>query len=97
MENAADKYRARLSVDATDDRIWANRAACFSRLRRFDGRCATRSTAVSLRARAGPGPIIGLRSAGVRAGGAAGDAARAVRDAGRSWIATRRRGGTWSR
>ena len=36
MENAADKYRAALAWDATDDRIWANRAACFSRLRRFD-------------------------------------------------------------
>ena len=36
MENAADKYRAALAWDATDPRIWANRAACFSRLRRFD-------------------------------------------------------------
>ena len=34
--NAADKYRAALAWDATDARIWANRAACFSRLRRFD-------------------------------------------------------------
>ena len=34
--SAADKYRAALSWDATDPRIWANRAACFSRLRRFD-------------------------------------------------------------
>ena len=34
--NAAAKYRAALSWDATDPRIWANRAACFSRLRRFD-------------------------------------------------------------
>ena len=36
MENAADKYRAALAWDATDPRIWANRAACFSRRRRFD-------------------------------------------------------------
>ena len=34
--NAADKYRAALAWDATDPRIWANRAACFSRRGRFD-------------------------------------------------------------
>jgi tetratricopeptide (TPR) repeat protein len=34
--SAADKYRAALAWDPTDPRIWANRAACFSRRGRFD-------------------------------------------------------------
>ena len=49
--SAAEKYRAALSWDATDPRIWANRAACFSRLRRFDEALRDAEYAIRLKPR----------------------------------------------
>ena len=49
--SAADKYRAALSWDATDPRTWANRAACFSRLRRFDEALRDAEYAIRLKPR----------------------------------------------
>ena len=49
--SAADKYRAALAWDATDPRIWANRAACFSRLRRFEEALRDAEYAIRLKPR----------------------------------------------
>ena len=77
--NAADKYRAALSWDATDPRIWANRAACFSRLRRFDEALRDAEYAIRLKPRF---PRAHYRRAEARLGqGRAGDALEAC-DAG---------------
>ena len=49
--NAAAKYRAALSWDATDPRIWANRAACFSRRGRYDEALRDAEYAIRLKPR----------------------------------------------
>ena len=77
--NAAEKYRAALAWDATDPRIWANRAACFSRLRRFDEALRDAEYAIRLKPRF---PRAHYRLAEARLGqGRVGDALEAC-DAG---------------
>ena len=77
--SAADKYRAALAWDVTDARIWANRAACFSRLRRYDDALRDAGYAIRLKPRF---PRAHYRRAEARLGqGRAGDALEAC-DAG---------------
>jgi len=77
--SAADKYRAALAWDATDPRIWANRAACFSRLGRHDDALRDAEYAIRLKPRF---PRAHYRLAEARLGqGRAGDALEAC-DAG---------------